>query len=72
IYLNVLSGVLVELLGSCSRNLALPQPTNVYAAGFLNIFHILFQCLWYNPLPPSSRGSALNAEKLDKTSGTRS
>ncbi|KYN17793.1 hypothetical protein ALC57_09923, partial [Trachymyrmex cornetzi] len=31
---------------------------------------ILLQCLWYNPLPPSPRGGALDAEKLDKISGT--
>ncbi|KYN13340.1 hypothetical protein ALC57_14353, partial [Trachymyrmex cornetzi] len=31
---------------------------------------IILQCLWYNPLPLSLRGSDLDAEKLNKTSST--
>ncbi|KYN19772.1 hypothetical protein ALC57_07817, partial [Trachymyrmex cornetzi] len=59
----VLSGALVELLGSCSKKSSISAANKC-----LRDWFILFQYLWYNPLPPSPRGGTLDAEKLDKTS----
>ncbi|KYN12082.1 Beta-1-syntrophin [Trachymyrmex cornetzi] len=63
--------VLLSCAASRIRNLV-NSPETVNSGtfdSFLNIFHILLQYIWYNPLTPLPRGGALDVEKLDKISG---